>query len=719
MSAFSGSVLAQTASVISSSNAEAQKFQKRVATGKSIASTADNAVIFSMSSTLSMRSRMASSLGSIASTRASAVDEAILTLDHIGKLLQQRNQLATRALNFEAPNIRSLAPLAVITEDTAVGGYPLGAKLSISSDGGQNFTFTFDRAGITWGEVANALNRQNIGVAAQFVPSITDASQNSIRFVSTNGWDFRFDPISDQTVMDDLASSMTINPAAGQTLATPANANALFGTGGSVGAGQTGLTVGYGGTVIGRNNVTLATPIAAGSSLIIKDGQGQYQVFHYAAATTLGQVITDINARGLGIRAELINSTASGTNTQLALRNACGGDLEIASSTGAFGPVGTVALAPVTGQTARAVKDVAVPYPIIGTSAPVPVVNTSFEDDPLLVGPFWQVSAPLIWQTGIAPTGWSMTGQGGLSHFPPSSAFMPSPTPDGIMNFWSNGGLLSQTLTTTLTSDRVYSLSVDVGRRTDIPFGGNRVELLAGGSVVATLPFTPPATPGTWTTNTLTFDSSTLPPTSPLFGQPLGIRLVTSGIQGNDDNIRLTEQHIENATIYAGRDYSELMILGRQYDAIGAEIAAAITNGVDTLALLSGKPLFAPAGLTTMMPLHALDFASWFGTNTFTAGRLWPIRGKPAASLAETQTMAAGRYQILEQLGIDRERLGEAMAYLRDASREFKVLADDMVAADMSADSARLRATQVRLQFATEAMAASTGQYRALLQLFG
>jgi flagellin-like hook-associated protein FlgL len=209
-----------------------------------------------------------------------------------------------------------------------VTGVVVGSRFAITSDIGKTFTYNFNSASVTWGEIANALNAANIGVVADFVPGATAGTSN-IRFRSMNDKDFSFDSVTDQAVMDDLAGLTTPT---GQVF----NPNNLFANGiAAPAAGESGFTVAYGGHVTGNagGGVTAATVIPAGSSIVMEDGNGTNRTINYA---------------------ELVNQTGGvGGPLQLRLRNMNGGNMKIVSASGAFAAAGATGLpGTVTGFTA-------------------------------------------------------------------------------------------------------------------------------------------------------------------------------------------------------------------------------------------------------------------------------------------------------------------------------------------------------------------------------
>lgn len=310
-----------------------QLTQKRVSTGLKVFGAADDATRYRLSETLLGRSRQIVDINNNVSLALSTLDTTDKTLKNIIGLVESAQTLVRRAQSEGAAGQRAALPSANLNASSAVVGYTVGSsRFSITSDTGQNFTYSFNNSGITWGQVVDALNSANIGVLADFVPSTT-SGQTNLRFVSANGKDFTFDAITDQAVIDDLAG---LTSPTGQAF-TPNN---LFTTGLTApAAGETGFTIGYGGSVVGNKagGVTGATAIAAGSTITFRDGNNGVRSLSYSAATTLATVIQDINNLNSGVRAELVNQTAgAGGPNQLRLRNTNGGDFTILSGTGDF-----------------------------------------------------------------------------------------------------------------------------------------------------------------------------------------------------------------------------------------------------------------------------------------------------------------------------------------------------------------------------------------------
>lgn len=210
----------------------------------------------------------------------------------------------------------------------------------------------------------------------------------------------------------------------------------------------------------------------------------------------------------------------------------------------ALGAIGLLGLLPTTAQ-----------------SDPVTIVNSSFE---------LPVTPPDSFLVGPAPDGWTAYGSVNLVDRvvgvlnPNTTALYLDPVPDGsnvavtfLSNFSGNEAGLEQTLAATLQPLTQYTLNVEVGNLAtyEVPphdpfdfdgFPGYRIELLAGGVVVASDEDTLLPGEGRFLTSTVQLavglDHAQL-------GQPLGIRLVNldaaPGVEVNFDDVRLDATALE------------------------------------------------------------------------------------------------------------------------------------------------------------------------------
>ncbi|MCP3959178.1 MAG: hypothetical protein GY719_15115 [bacterium] len=158
----------------------------------------------------------------------------------------------------------------------------------------------------------------------------------------------------------------------------------------------------------------------------------------------------------------------------------------------------------------------------------VPIGNPSFEADALCEG-----------CNAISITGWATSPGGGDGVFNPTAAQYPGGVvPDGENVAYVNlsGNSVRQILTAVLEADRRYTLRVEVGNRLDEAFAGYRVQLRAGGVVLAEDNSSLTPAPGEFVTSTVTYDATAF---DPQLGQPLEIWLLSPGVQANFDQVRL------------------------------------------------------------------------------------------------------------------------------------------------------------------------------------
>jgi hypothetical protein len=103
----------------------------------------------------------------------------------------------------------------------------------------------------------------------------------------------------------------------------------------------------------------------------------------------------------------------------------------------------------------------------------VSVQNGSFETPGLTNSGGW---------TSSAPTGWTLTGQGGV--FLPIIGSQVASIPDGSQVAWLYNGTLFQDLGVVVDLTKTYQLLMSVGTEFDYPAASNgyRIDLVAGGA---------------------------------------------------------------------------------------------------------------------------------------------------------------------------------------------------------------------------------------------
>ena len=341
MVAFNAAVAANI-TMLQSVNAQFQVAQKRVSTGKAVFGAADDATRYRMSDTMLGRAKSLDSINNNISLALKTLDTTDKTLSSVISLINSAQALTRKAQAEGAAATRSAQTTTNIQSTTQVQGLAVNStyNFSITSDSGQNFTYTFATGASTtnaptWGTIVDALNSANIGVQATFEPSTT-AGQYNLKFSSTNNKDFTFDGKTSELIMDDLLG-IASGTGGATAMTTAALAQAYFAnTTAAPTAFETGFTVSYGGAIAGTSNVTTATGVATGSSLVFTDGNGQTKTYsNTTSATDLNTVMAEFNSqfKASGVLMELVNQGTAGT-TRLRIRNTNGGNMQILAGVG-------------------------------------------------------------------------------------------------------------------------------------------------------------------------------------------------------------------------------------------------------------------------------------------------------------------------------------------------------------------------------------------------
>jgi hypothetical protein len=167
------------------------------------------------------------------------------------------------------------------------------------------------------------------------------------------------------------------------------------------------------------------------------------------------------------------------------------------------------------------------------SGAPITVLNPSFE--------LAAIGTPGATSGVIA--NWSVTPGGISANLRATAAQLPGGVPDGLQVLQVETGSRFQTLTSVLTADTVYSLTVGVGRRSDRTMGSYLFTLEAGGTVIATGSAPPSVLPpvGGFLDVGILYTALA---GNPLLGQALTIRFSHTAGPGDShvlyDNVRLS-----------------------------------------------------------------------------------------------------------------------------------------------------------------------------------
>ncbi|PPD13562.1 MAG: hypothetical protein CTY25_14665, partial [Methylobacterium sp.] len=333
MSVVFNAATAANVNILQTTNRLFQISQKRVATGKAIFGAADDATKYTMSETMLSRSANLGRVNNNISTALKTLESTDLALKQVRNLLQQMNTMASDALNAGSQTTIAATPTANISEVTAVNGASAGMRLSITSDTGRNFTYTFtgSTSQTQWGQVAQALNNANIGVTMRFE---VNGTGSRLVLESTDGkTGFTIDGRSSQQVVDDLTG---ISSGYDSTYVASKFANGTASPTGFGGSTPYGLRFGTGGAVSTASTFN-ASSVAAGTSLSFLGADGVARTWSTTTAKNLDAVISEINALNSGVKAEFVQS---GTGQfRIALRNLDGNAVTVLNGTGAFDSV--------------------------------------------------------------------------------------------------------------------------------------------------------------------------------------------------------------------------------------------------------------------------------------------------------------------------------------------------------------------------------------------
>lgn len=191
---------------------------------------------------------------------------------------------------------------------------------------------------------------------------------------------------------------------------------------------------------------------------------------------------------------------------------------------------------------------------ISACAAAIVVNNANF--DVLPAGGLTFQSQLATYSVGPIP-GWSESGPGPTGQFDPNGMYFNS-MPDGPTIAYSNGGTIYQDVGTVEAGD-TYTLSVDIGERTDRPETGS-ADLLIDGVTYAAVGT--PAAAGGWSTYTVTY--SALPND---VGASIYIQLISTGAQADFTDVQLTDPSVPEPASAAlvGVCFAGLLVCRRRF----------------------------------------------------------------------------------------------------------------------------------------------------------
>ncbi|CAN1545685.1 FlgL Flagellin and related hook-associated proteins [Rhabdaerophilaceae bacterium] len=178
------------------------------------------------------------------------------------------------------------------------------------------------------------------------------------------------------------------------------------------------------------------------------------------------------------------------------------------------------------------------------------------------------------------------------------------------------------------------------------------------------------------------------------------------------------------APIAGSTNTDEAARLGAQFESYKTEITAVINNNV----VQAGRNLLKGQGMNVILNEFAANPIAIAGENTTTAGNLALTTTGTSWTLAQNNIVTSvGQVQIamgtVDKLAA---QFGNYSSFIReryDLNREFssnlKALGDDLVAADVAEESAKLTALQTQQQFAVQAFSAGSQNAQSLLRLLG
>lgn len=355
----------------------------------------------------------------------------------------------------------------------------------------------------------------------------------------------------------------------------------------------------------------------------------------------------------------------------------------------------------------------------VGPPVSIPVVNPSFEDDPIDVGPGWINVGIGGWRAGIAPTGWTTTLPGAGQHwFAPGFPPLPIPASDGNMFAYINEGQLAQTLTANFDNTKFYTLSVDVNKRSDMSNPVGQLQLFAGPTLLVSRPI-PSMPDGTWGNFVMNFEGWTIPNGAPEIGAPLSIRVVNlAASQIGLDNFKLSSTPV--ATEKLGLVDPVRLSLGSLYDHLRMEMESIVRLSPPNDrggGLLRGIDLGIPAVDGSMLSIPGWNLANLSSTDLETPGASWVDDRSVQGAINECMRFITAPREYQAKVTSWVPAIKEASVARQTYAGELRALSGEITGADMAEQGARLTAIQTRLQLAGQSASLGSNFAKTYLSL--
>lgn len=180
---------------------------------------------------------------------------------------------------------------------------------------------------------------------------------------------------------------------------------------------------------------------------------------------------------------------------------------------------------------------------------------------------------------------------------------------------------------------------------------------------------------------------------------------------------------VQGNPILGSTNNARRLELGQQYEAYKVEITNIINNNV----VQAGRNLLRGEGMSVILNEFAANPIAINGANTTVTGNLglialgsaWTTTGNITTSLGETQTALTVVNNLQAQFGNYSSFIQDRYDLNKEFSSNMKTLGDDLVAADVAEESAKLTALQTQQQFAVQAFSAGSSNAQSLLRLLG